>query len=59
MGYSYVRAYYTVPGDYIEEFVEEARNRKVYSPFDLKLLSHEEYNIKWNKFCDDFFKERT
>ncbi|WP_142412861.1 hypothetical protein [Hathewaya massiliensis] len=56
-GYSKVRAYFTEPGDYLEGFVEEARKRKVYSPYDLKLVSHEEYKIKWNKFCDDFFKE--
>lgn len=59
MGYSKVRAYYTGPGDYIDGFVEEARKRGVYSPYDLKLLSHEEYQIKWNKFCDDYFKERA
>jgi len=57
-GYSKVRAYFTEPGDYLEEFAEEARKRKVYSPHDLKLISHEEYKMKWHKFCDDFFRER-
>lgn len=57
-GYSKIRAFFTEPGDYLEDFVEEARKRNVYSPYDLKLISHEEYKIKWHKFCDDFFSER-
>lgn len=57
-GYSKVKGYLTGPGDYLEGFVEEARKRKVYSPYDLELISHEEYEIKWDKFCDDFFSER-
>ncbi|WP_283591861.1 hypothetical protein [Clostridium butanoliproducens] len=57
-GYSKVKGYLTEPGDYLEDFVEEARKRNVYSPYDLELISHEEYEIKWNKFCDDFFSKR-
>ncbi|WP_346940500.1 hypothetical protein [uncultured Clostridium sp.] len=57
-GYSKVKGYLTEPGDYLEGFVEEARKRKIYSPYDLELISHEEYKIKWHKFCHDFFSER-
>lgn len=57
-GYSKVKGYLTESGDYLEGFVEEARKRKIYSPYDLKLISHEEYKVKWDKFCDDFFSER-
>ncbi|MEG0309215.1 MAG: hypothetical protein RR636_14830 [Clostridium sp.] len=57
-GYSKVNGYLTESGDYIEGFIEEARRRKIYSPFDLELISHEEYEIKWHKFCEDFFRER-
>ena len=57
-GYSKVRAYFTDPGDYLDEFAKEARKRKIYSPHDLNLISHEEYKMKWDKFCDDFFSER-
>lgn len=57
-GYSKVRAYFTDPGDYLDEFAKEARNRKIYSPHDLNLISREEYKMKWDKFCDDFFRER-
>ncbi len=57
-GYRRVKAFITEPGDYLKGFVEEARKRKIYSPYDLELIPHEEYNIKWHKFCDDFFKDR-
>ncbi len=40
------------------EFVEEARRRGVRRPQDLAELSHEEYAVKWHKFCDDFFAKR-
>lgn len=56
-GYSSIRAFFTEPEDYLEKFVEEARKRNVFSPYDLKLISHEEYKIKWHKFCHDFFSE--
>lgn len=45
-GYSEVKGYLAEPGDYLEGFVEEARKRKIYSPYDLKLVFHEEYKIK-------------
>lgn len=57
-GYSKVKGYLTEQGDYLDGFVEEARKRNVFSPYDLELISHEEYRIKWDKFCDDFFNER-
>lgn len=58
-GFTKVRGFITSPGDYTGEFAKEARKRKVYSPYDLKLISHEEYKIKWHKFCDDFFEGRN
>mgnify|MGYP000900386815 CR=1 FL=1 len=45
-------------GDYIIDFVLEAKNRGIYSPFDLKVVSQEEYEIKWHQFCDEFFKNK-
>lgn len=57
-GWTAVRAVEETSGDYIYGFVEEAVRRNIRSPFDLELVSHEEYELKWNKFCDDYFKER-
>lgn len=41
----------------LQSFGEEARSRGVYSPYDLKTLPHAEYEIKWNQFCDEYFKQ--
>ncbi|SHH69036.1 hypothetical protein SAMN02745196_01047 [Clostridium collagenovorans DSM 3089] len=51
-----MKGYLTEAGDYINGFVEEARKRGVYSPYDLEFISHEEYEVKWHKFCEYFFK---
>jgi hypothetical protein len=54
-GISHAMGYLTPPGDYIETFVQEAKARMVFSPYDLKALSHADYQVQWDKFCDDFF----
>lgn len=57
MGWSTIRAVEDVSDDFIYSFVEEARKRNIISPYDLRVLSHQEYEQKWNKFCDDFFAQ--
>ncbi len=55
-GYGCVRAFPEKDaGGYLLEFVREAQNRGVFHVEDLKKLPHEEYEVKWNQFCDDFF----
>lgn len=39
-------------------FVTEAQKRGVFSPKDMRLLSHEAYQIKWEQYCDTYFNER-
>lgn len=58
MGWEKVYAVETESDDSIFDFVDEAIRRKVHSPRDLKLLSHQEYEEKWNKFCDDYFSQK-
>ena len=58
MGWTEVRAVEEASGDYIFDFVEEARRRNIRSPFDLEPLDHNTYEQKWNRFCDDFFAQR-
>lgn len=59
MGWTRVRAV-AVPADsWVQGFVDEAIARNIRTPYDLQLLSHDEYEIKWNKFCDDYFAERS
>lgn len=54
-GYDSVRAAVSESDDWVWRFVHEARARGVYTPRDLKLLSHEEYEREWNGFCDRIF----
>lgn len=58
-GYDSIYAFCSKSDDYIFSFVEEAKKRGVFSPRDLKRVSHKEYEIVWNQFCDDFFKRRN
>lgn len=58
-GFDSVLAFFTEGGDYILDFVEEAQKRGVHSPYDLKRVSHAEYEIVWNQFCDEFFEKRS
>ncbi len=57
-GFSHVKGFLTQAGDYIHEFVLEAEKRGVLTPYDIKIIAHEEYEIKWNRFCDDFWNDR-
>lgn len=57
-GWCNIRAVEEVSGDYIYAFVKEARKRNIRSPYDLSLISHQEYEKKWNQFCDDFFARK-
>lgn len=53
-----IRAVEEASADYIYGFVKEAQKRNIFTPYDLKMIPHQEYEIKWNQFCDDFFAEK-
>lgn len=53
-----VRAVLAETDAYIFDFVEEAVKRGICTPKDLILLSHEEYEEKWNKYCDEYFSNK-
>lgn len=55
-GWTRVRAVIDTAGDYISGFVAEAKRRGIFSPKDLQLLSHRDYEEKWHRFCDDYFQ---
>ncbi len=57
-GINNVKGFLTSADEYIFDFVKEAQKRGIFTPCGLTLLSHEEYCIKWHKFCDDFFAGR-
>lgn len=53
-GWKYVRAVAEASDEWVYRFVEEAKKREIYTPYDLILVNHEEYEEKWNRFCDEF-----
>lgn len=55
MGWTRVRAVEETANDTLYGFVEEAMKRNIHTPYDLELVNHEEYEVKWNRFCDDYF----
>lgn len=57
-GFRRVLGFETPPGDYIAGFMEEAHRRGVLRVRDMKKLSHQDYTIQWDRFCDDFFARR-
>lgn len=58
-GWNTIRAYESCSNDSIFGFVDEARNRGITKISDIKKLSHKEYDLCWNKFCDDFFAKKS
>ena len=58
-GWTTVRAVTETSDDWVYRFVDEARKRGVYTPEDMSLISHSEYEQKWNRFCDEIFAEAT
>lgn len=58
-GWKTVRTVSEASDDWAYRFVDEARKRGVYEPKDMTLISHSEYEQKWNRFCDEVFAEAT
>ena len=56
-GWNHVRAVTESSDDWVYRFVEEAKKRGVHSPKDLVPFCHDEYEVKWNRFCDELFAE--
>ena len=54
-----VRAVVETTDAYIFDFVAQAQKRSIYTPADMMLLSHDEYNVKWHQFCNNYFQRNT
>ena len=57
-GWTHVRAVAEETDEYIFGFVAAARKRGIGMPADMSLVPHTEYEIKWNRFCDDYFSQQ-
>lgn len=57
-GFEKVRAVFAEVDESILDFVDEAMRRGINSPKEMVLLSHEEYEEKWNLYCDNYFASK-
>lgn len=57
LGFDEVFGFCTEADEYIYAFANEAKKRGICTPYDLKKVSHAEYDVLWNQFCDAFFEE--
>ena len=55
LGFEFVYAYIAEDFEGTDYFVNECQKRSVFSPKDLTILTHEDFDNKWNKFYDDYF----
>ena len=53
-GWQSVLAVHDTADDVLLSFAKEASRRGVHTPADMTLLSHAEYEVRWNQFCDTF-----
>lgn len=56
-GWKSVRAVVDISDEWVYCFVDEAQKRNIVQPKDMIPVSHEEYEEKWNRFCDTLFAE--
>lgn len=56
-GWECIRAVVEASDNWVYKFVTEAQKRGVYTPKDMALVSHAEYEEQWLRFCDDLFAE--
>ena len=56
-GWACVRAVVESSDDWVYKFVTEAQKRGIYTPKEMTLVGHDEYEEKWNRFCDEFFAD--
>ncbi|MDU1580168.1 hypothetical protein [Finegoldia magna] len=58
LGFKYVYAYLSEIFCGFDYFFDEARKRNIYTAKDLTLLTHDDYTVKWDKFCDEYYMSR-
>ncbi|MCR5254633.1 MAG: hypothetical protein K6D96_01755 [Acetatifactor sp.] len=57
LGFKQVKAVVVEQEEWVWQFVIEAQKRGIITPKDMTLLSHEDYEVKWNQFCDTIFAD--
>ena len=59
LGYDSVYVYLDDYDETIFNFTDEAIKRQIHSVYDMDIISDKEYEIKWNKFCDDLLERAS
>ena len=57
LGFRQVKAVIVEQEEWVWQFVSEAQKRGIITPKDMTLLSHEDYEVRWNQFCDTLFAD--
>lgn len=57
LGFKQVKAVLVDPEEWVWQFVNEAQKRGIVTAGDMQLLPHDDYEVKWNQFCDSLFAE--
>lgn len=57
MGIEQVMGYTASCSECIYDFAKEAEGRGIYSVYDMRKISHEEYKVKWHQFCEEYFAQ--
>ena len=55
LGFKYVYAYLSETFCGFDYFFDEARKRNIFTAKYLTLLTHDDYTVKWDKFCDEYY----
>ena len=55
LGFKYVYAYLSEIFCGFDYFFDEARKGNIFTAKDLTLLTHDDYTVKWDKFCDEYY----
>lgn len=58
LGFSHVYGYMSDGFEGEDFFVEETKKRGIKKAKDMILVPHDEYEIKWHAFCDDYYKTK-
>lgn len=58
-GWTHIHAVEALGDEMTLGFAEEAIRRGIRSPYELQMLSHEDYESKWVRFCEEFIAQRT
>ncbi|MCD8005739.1 MAG: hypothetical protein LUF29_02015 [Oscillospiraceae bacterium] len=55
--FSYVYGFTTKSDEYINFYAYDAMNRGCNSPYDLRIISHDRYEVEWIKYCKNLWED--